>query len=70
MKLPFSFCSLINRMDDLSDSAPVTEIGPILEFDPRLLAAAALSTRQVMSNVYCLLPVITGQNGQGLASGA
>ena len=41
-------------MDDLSDSAPVTEIGPILEFDPRLLAAAALSTRQ--GYVQCLLP--------------
>ena len=36
-------------MDDLSDSAPVTEIGPILEFDPRLL-----STRQ--GYVQCLLP--------------
>ena len=26
MKVPFSLCSLINKMEDLSDSAPVTEI--------------------------------------------
>ena len=25
MKVPFSLCSLINKMEDLSDSAPVTE---------------------------------------------
>ena len=25
MKVPFSFCSLIKSMEDLSDSAPVTE---------------------------------------------